>query len=37
LMDVLERLRAGGYGHIALVALEGVADPASAPAAGASP
>ena len=26
LMDVLERLRAGGYGHIALVALEGVPD-----------
>jgi biopolymer transport protein ExbD len=35
LMDVLERLRVGGYGHIALVALEGVAnDPAPAPAAG---
>ena len=34
LMDVLERLRAGGYGHIALVALEGVPDAAtSAPAA----
>jgi biopolymer transport protein ExbD len=26
LMDVLERLRAGGYAHIAVVALEGVAD-----------
>jgi biopolymer transport protein ExbD len=26
LMDVLERLRAGGYGRIALVALEGVPD-----------
>ena len=26
LMDVLERLRVGGYGHIALVALEGVPD-----------
>jgi biopolymer transport protein ExbD len=26
LMDVLERLRAGGYGHIALVALQGVPD-----------
>ena len=36
LMDVLERLRAGGYGRIALVALEGVPD-AAAPAAGASP
>ena len=31
LMDVLERLRAGGYGRIALVALEGVPD-AAAPA-----
>jgi biopolymer transport protein ExbD len=30
LMDVLERLRAGGYGHIALVALEGVPDAAAA-------
>ena len=29
LMDVLERLRAGGYGHIALVALEGVPDSAA--------
>jgi biopolymer transport protein ExbD len=29
LMDVLERLRVGGYGHIALVALEGVPDPAA--------
>jgi biopolymer transport protein ExbD len=45
LMDVLERLRAGGYGHLALVALEGVPDtaaPASeaappAPAAGSTP
>ena len=38
LMDVLERLRAGGYGHIALVALEGVADPeAAAPAPAATP
>jgi biopolymer transport protein ExbD len=36
LMDVLERLRAGGYGRIALVALEGVPD-AAAPAGGASP
>ncbi len=35
LMDVLERLRLGGYGRIALVALEGVpVDPASSPAAG---
>lgn len=35
LMDVLERLRVGGYGRIALVALEGVADdPAQAPAGG---
>jgi biopolymer transport protein ExbD len=35
LMDVLERLRLGGYGRIALVALEGVpVDPASPPAAG---
>src|ERR1700722_18416321 len=33
LMDVLERLRVGGYGHIALVALESIAnDPAQAPA-----
>jgi len=38
LMDVLERLRAGGYGRIALVALEGVPDAGtSAPAADASP
>ena len=37
LMDVLERLRAGGYSHIALVALEGVADAAAAPPAGTSP
>jgi biopolymer transport protein ExbD len=38
LMDVLERLRAGGYGHIALVALEGVADASGqTPANGASP
>jgi biopolymer transport protein ExbD len=37
LMDVLERLRAGGYSHIALVALEGVANTAPAPGAGASP
>jgi biopolymer transport protein ExbD len=29
LMDVLERLRAGGYGHIALVALEGVPEAAA--------
>ena len=29
LMDVLERSRAGGYGHIALVALEGVPDSAA--------
>ena len=36
LMDVLERLRAGGYGHIALVALEGVPD-AAAPAPAATP
>jgi biopolymer transport protein ExbD len=37
-MDVLERLRAGGYGHLALVALEGVPDAAAAaPAAGSSP
>jgi len=35
LMDVLERLRAGGYG--ALVALEGVPDAAPAPAAGSAP
>jgi biopolymer transport protein ExbD len=35
LMDVLERLRVGGYGHIALVALESIAnDPAQAPATG---
>src|ERR1700728_1560528 len=35
LMDVLERLRVGGYAKIALVALEGVPDdPAQAPAAG---
>jgi biopolymer transport protein ExbD len=32
LMDVLEILRAGGYGKIKLVALEGVADAASQPA-----
>ena len=38
LMDVLERLRVGGYGHIALVALEGVPnDPAPAPAATGDP
>ena len=37
LMDVLERLRAGGYGHLALVALEGVPDAAPAPAAGSAP
>ena len=38
LMDVLERLRAGGYGHIALVALEGVPDTRRAgPATGAAP
>jgi biopolymer transport protein ExbD len=30
LMDVLERLRVGGYGHVALVALEGVVDDAAA-------
>jgi hypothetical protein len=36
-MDVLERLRAGGYGHLALVALEGVPDAAPAPAAGSAP
>ena len=36
LMDVLERLRAGGYGRIALVALEGVPD-AAPPAGGTSP
>ena len=29
LMDVLERLRAGGYGRIALIALEGVPDTAA--------
>src|ERR1700724_3498419 len=35
LMDLLERLRVGGYGHIALVALESIAnDPAQAPATG---
>jgi biopolymer transport protein ExbD len=35
LMDVLERLRVGGYHRIALVALEGVSsDPAQAPPAG---
>jgi biopolymer transport protein ExbD len=35
LMDVLERLRAGGYARIALVALEGVPDdPAQLPGAG---
>jgi biopolymer transport protein ExbD len=38
LMDLLERLRVGGYGHIALVALEGVPnDPAPAPAASSDP
>ena len=38
LMDVLEHLRAGGYGHIALVALEGVPDSAaSGSTTGASP
>jgi len=38
LMDVLERLRAGGYGRIALVAFEGVPDAApAAPARGAAP
>ena len=37
LMDVLERLRAGGYGHIALVALEGVPDAAKPPTADGSP
>jgi biopolymer transport protein ExbD len=38
LMDVLERLRVGGYSHIALVALEGVPDdPAQVPAAGGRP
>ncbi len=38
LMDVLERLRTGGYGRIALVALEGVPDAAPpAPARGAAP
>ncbi len=38
LMDVLERLRVGGYGHIALVALEGVPnDSAQAPAATGGP
>jgi biopolymer transport protein ExbD len=38
LMDVLERLRAGGYGHIALVALEGVPEAAaSGSTTGASP
>ena len=36
LMDVLERLRAGGYGHIALVALEGVPE-AAAPAPASKP
>jgi biopolymer transport protein ExbD len=34
LMDVLERLRVGGYGRVALVALEGVPD--AQPAAGAA-
>lgn len=37
LMDVLERLRVGGYGRIALVALEGVPDDAAKPAAAGSP
>ncbi len=38
LMDVLERLRTGGYGRIALVALEGVPDAVPpAPARGAAP
>ena len=45
LMDVLERLRAGGYGHLALVELEGVPDTAApvpdaaspTPAAGSTP
>jgi len=32
LMDVLERLRLGGYGKVALVALEGVAGDPTAPA-----
>jgi len=32
LMDVLERLRVGGYGKIALVALEGVPDDSAQPA-----
>jgi biopolymer transport protein ExbD len=32
LMDVLERLRLGGYSKVALVALEGVADNPTAPA-----
>ncbi len=34
LMDVLERLRVGGYGRIALVALEGVPDSTRPPPAG---
>jgi biopolymer transport protein ExbD len=37
LMDVLERLRLGGYAHIALVALEGVPDAAAAPGGGDRP
>ena len=37
LMDVLERLRVGGYSHIALVALEGVPDDGAAGSAGRGP
>jgi biopolymer transport protein ExbD len=38
LMDVLERLRVGGYSHIALVALEGVRDDSDqAPVTGSAP
>src|ERR1700722_17287382 len=37
MMDVLEILRAGGYSKIKLVALEGVPDPASVPAAPQNP
>ena len=37
LMDVLERLRVGGYTKIALVALEGVPDRSTQPPAGALP
>jgi biopolymer transport protein ExbD len=37
LMDILERLRLGGYGKIALVALEGVPADAASPAAQGAP